>query len=161
MPDGEKTYPAYLVNAKGYSELLMLEFLSKCVSHSVVSDSATLWTVARQAPLFMGFLQAIILEWIAMLCSRGSSPPRDWTQVSCTAGGFFTVWATKIVKPFSLQSKKYFTMKKFFFFQKCTKLSRVKSIDMYQSIYCASTICVTKVFFFLCILLHRTSLITR
>ena len=25
------------------------------VSHSVVSDSATLWTVARQAPLSMGF----------------------------------------------------------------------------------------------------------
>ena len=28
-----------------------------CVSRSVVSDSATPWTVARQAPLFMGFLR--------------------------------------------------------------------------------------------------------
>ena len=26
--------------------------------------------------------------------SRGSSQPRDWTQVSHTAGGFFTNWAT-------------------------------------------------------------------
>ena len=27
--------------------------------------------------------------------SRGSSQPRDWTQVSCTAGRFFTNWATR------------------------------------------------------------------
>ena len=33
---------------------------------SVMSDSATLWTVARQAPLFMGILQARILEWVAI-----------------------------------------------------------------------------------------------
>ena len=37
----------------------------------------TLWTVARQAPLSMGILQARILEWVAMLSSRGSSQPRD------------------------------------------------------------------------------------
>ena len=30
-----------------------------------------------------GILQARILEWVAMPSSRGSSPPRDWTQVSC------------------------------------------------------------------------------
>ena len=41
-------------------------------------------------------LQARILEWIAMLSPRGSSQPRDWTQVSCLAGRFFTVWATII-----------------------------------------------------------------
>jgi len=44
-----------------------------------------------QAPLSMGILQARILEWVAMLFSRGSSPPRDRTQVSHVAGGFFTV----------------------------------------------------------------------
>ena len=43
----------------------------------------------------MGILQARILEWVAMPSSRGSSWPRDRTQVSCIAGGFFTVWATK------------------------------------------------------------------
>jgi len=42
-----------------------------------------------------GILQARILEWVAMPSSRGSSQARDLTQVSCTAGGFFTVWATK------------------------------------------------------------------
>ena len=36
-------------------------------------------------------LQARILECVAMPSSRGSSQPRDQTQVSCTAGGFFTI----------------------------------------------------------------------
>ena len=43
----------------------------------------------------MGILQARILEWVAMPSSRGSSQPRDQTQVSRIAGGFFTVWATR------------------------------------------------------------------
>ena len=34
--------------------------------------------------------QARILEWVAISFSRGSSWPRGQTQVSCTAGGFFT-----------------------------------------------------------------------
>ena len=46
-------------------------------SHSVVSDSVTPWTVARQAPLSRGIVQARILEWVAMPSSRGSSQPRD------------------------------------------------------------------------------------
>ena len=37
-----------------------------------------------------GILQARILEWVALPFSRGSFQPRDWTQVSCIAGGFFT-----------------------------------------------------------------------
>ena len=37
-----------------------------------------------------GILQARILEWVAFLFSRGSSQPRDQTQVSCIVGGFFT-----------------------------------------------------------------------
>ena len=52
-------------------------------------------TVACQAPLFIGILQARILEWVVMPSSRGSSQPRDWTQVSHTTGRFFTVWATR------------------------------------------------------------------
>ena len=35
-------------------------------------------------------LQATILEWVAVPFSRGSSQPRDQTQVSHTAGRFFT-----------------------------------------------------------------------
>ena len=43
----------------------------------------------------MGILQARILEWAAMPSTKGSSWPRDWTQVSCIAGGFFAIWVTR------------------------------------------------------------------
>ena len=36
-----------------------------------------------------GILQARILEWVAFPLSRESPQPRDQTQVSCIAGGFF------------------------------------------------------------------------
>ena len=39
----------------------------------------------------LGILQARILEWVATPFSRGSSRPRDQTEVSRIAGGFFTV----------------------------------------------------------------------
>ena len=53
----------------------------KWKSHSVVSSSLS--------------SQARILEWVAFAFSRGSSQPRDWTQVSRISGGFFTIWATR------------------------------------------------------------------
>ena len=46
-------------------------------SRSVVSDSASLWIVARQAPLPMGFSRQELLEGVAISSSRGSSRPRD------------------------------------------------------------------------------------
>ena len=52
----------------------------------------------HQAPLSMGILQAKLLEWVTMLSSRGSSLSRDRTQVSHTAGRFFTIWATREAK---------------------------------------------------------------
>ena len=42
-----------------------------------------------------GILQARILEWVSMPSSRGSSQPRDWTQVSRLAGGFFAIRAPR------------------------------------------------------------------
>ena len=42
-----------------------------------------------------GILQARILEWVAISFSRGSSRPRDWTQVSCIAGRRFNIWAIR------------------------------------------------------------------
>ena len=42
-----------------------------------------------------GILQARILEWVATPFSKGSSRPRDWIQVSCIAGRFFTIWAIR------------------------------------------------------------------
>ena len=53
-------------------------------SCSAMSDAfASPWTVAHQAPLPMGILQARILEWVAIPFSRGSSWPRDGTLISC------------------------------------------------------------------------------
>ena len=42
-----------------------------------------------------GILQAGILEWVVFPFSKGSSQPRDRTQVSCIVDGFFTVYATR------------------------------------------------------------------
>ena len=39
--------------------------------------------------------QGRILEWVAISFSKGSSPPRDRTQVSCTEVRFFTNWAPR------------------------------------------------------------------
>ena len=64
-----------------------------CDPWTVACQTVTLWTVALQTPLSMGILQARILEWVVMSSSRGSSQPRDWTQVFCTTGRFFNVWA--------------------------------------------------------------------
>ena len=50
-----------------------------------------------------GIFQARILEWVAISFSRGSSRPRDWTQVYCTGGRRFTVWATREVPTLNIQ----------------------------------------------------------
>ena len=45
-----------------------------------------------------GVFQARILEWVASPLSRGSFWPRDRTWLSCIAGRFFTIWATRKAK---------------------------------------------------------------
>ena len=42
-----------------------------------------------------GIFQARIVEWVAISFSRGSSQPRDWTQLSRIAGRCFNLWATR------------------------------------------------------------------
>ena len=59
--------------------------------HSSILAWKTPWTIACQAPLSMEIVQVRILEWVAMPSSRGSSQPKDRTQVSCIAGRFFTI----------------------------------------------------------------------
>ena len=60
----------------------LYDLLCHAKSLQLVQLSTTLWTVAHQALLSMGILQAGILEWVAVLSSRGSSPPRNQTKVS-------------------------------------------------------------------------------
>ena len=45
--------------------------------------------------IVLGILQARTLEWVAFPFSSGSFWPRNWTGVSCIAGGFFTSWAIR------------------------------------------------------------------
>ena len=65
-----------------------------CESLSRVRHFVTPQTETLQASVH-GILQARILEWVAMPFSRGSSQPKDQTQVSHIAGTFFTVWITR------------------------------------------------------------------
>ena len=54
-----------------------------------------------------GLLQATRQLWVTFPFSRRSSQPRDQTQVSCIAGGFFTRWATREAQE-SLVSKTWY-----------------------------------------------------
>ena len=45
------------------------------------------WLSVTPQTVVYGILQVRIPEWVAFLFSRGSSQPRDWTQVSWIAGG--------------------------------------------------------------------------
>ena len=61
----------------------------------LVKVAQSRWTLCD--PMYYtvhGILQARILERVAFPFSRGSSQPKDRTQVSCIAGRFFTSWAT-------------------------------------------------------------------
>ena len=70
-------------------------FYCCCESCSVVSES--LWPMDYSLPgsSVHGTLQTRILEWVAILFSRGSFWLRDQIWVSCIADRFFTVWATR------------------------------------------------------------------
>ena len=77
-------------------------------------------------------LQARILEWVVIPFSRGSFWLRDGTQVSCIAGGFFTVWATREALQNSYNKAKItqLLLNRLFVFQKSYK------IEVYQGTCC-------------------------
>ena len=59
----------------------------------LLQSCPTLWDPIDGSPPgspVPGILQARTLEWVAISFSRGSSQPRDRTQVYCIAGRFFT-----------------------------------------------------------------------
>ena len=55
------------------------------------------------------WLQLRILDWVAMPSSRGSCQPRDQTQVSWIAGGFFIVWANNEARYFCFIALLFFS----------------------------------------------------
>ena len=68
-------------------------------SLSHVQLCATPRTVARQAPVSMGILQARTLEWVALTASGRSSQPRGWTHFSCIGRWILYLWATPVLLP--------------------------------------------------------------
>ena len=95
-----------------------------------------------------GILQARILEWVVMPSSMRSSRPRDQTHVSCIAGKFFAIWATREART-SLVKCKIQTMKghhytpKWLFFLKWMLLR----IEQLQNCYIASENSKWKIYF--------------
>ena len=80
-----------------------------------------------------GILQARILEWVAFLFSRGSSQPRDRTQVSRITGRFFTSWATREAQVVLFVGRLYLhdtSLKKLGFFFGCSR-----SLSKYKVVY--------------------------
>ena len=80
-----------------------------------------------------------ILEWVAISFSRGSSWPRDWTQVSCIAGRRFNLWATREAsKKYLLKRRrKEFGVKctRFMCFEKSFMIVK-KAIQIKENICC-------------------------
>ena len=70
------------------------EVVYHVLSCSVVSDSLRPMDCSLPDSSVHGILQLKILEWVAIRFSRGSSLPRNPTQVSCIASEFFTIWVT-------------------------------------------------------------------
>ena len=83
------------INSKqSLGSLIFIRIKVKGKSLSRVQLFATLWTVAHQAPPSMGFFRQEYWSGLPFPSPGESSQPRDWTEVSYTAGKCFTIWAT-------------------------------------------------------------------
>ena len=77
---------------------------SRCYMISCIN--IPIWIAKRLKPT---------LGWVAIPFSRGSSWPRDWTCISCIAGRFFIIWATREAQTVKLGPnnrilRRYFTI---------------------------------------------------
>ena len=88
----QHTFVFFLIRLRIFTFSLKV---SKCWSLSRARLFATPWTAAHQAPLSMRFSRQGCWSGLAISISSWSSQPRDRTRVSCTAGRFFTHWATR------------------------------------------------------------------
>ena len=91
--DGTRCRDLHFLNVK------LILFFIEIIGGLVTKSCPTLVTPMDCSPpgsSVHGILQARILEWVAISFSTGSSQPRNWTQVLCIAGRFFTGWAIEI-----------------------------------------------------------------
>ena len=114
-------------------------------------DIAYMWVIVAQSCLTLwdrmdcslpgsfvhGILQARILEWAAISFSRGSSWPRDRTQVSYIAGRFFTIWATREAFAYMWNLKKWYRYRKQTYSYHRVKGGRMRQIywEIWNDVY--------------------------
>ena len=79
LPDLTKFFILYVIERRAIALWVKMKVTQSCLTLCDPMD----YTVH-------GILQARILKWVAFTFSRGSSQPRDQTQVSCIASEFFT-----------------------------------------------------------------------
>ena len=80
-----------------YSDLVIrwlspARFLYKVVVTQLCPTLCNSMDCSPSGPSVPGVFQAKMLEWVTFFFSRGSSRPRDQTQVSHIAGSFFTIY---------------------------------------------------------------------
>ena len=86
----------FVIYGKLPNKGLRLPAMCACVlsRFSHVQLFVTLWTVACQVPLSMGFFRQEYWNGLPCPPPEESSQPKDRTCISWIAGGFFTHWAT-------------------------------------------------------------------
>ena len=82
----------YIIIQYGFVDYIYLYIVCLCV---VVTQSCLILCDPMDCSPPGSFVQPRILQWVAIPFSRGSSQTRDGTQVSCIAGRFLTIWATR------------------------------------------------------------------
>ena len=84
----KKIYTAY--SKKIYIDMYVTYMIHVLVAQSCLTLHDPMdWSLPGAS--VHGIFQARVLEWVAISFSRGSSPPRDRTQVSHIAGRHFTI----------------------------------------------------------------------
>ena len=93
--------------------LKIFHFLKLSERTCYIPYSLYVWLIKNYCVCMKDFLMNFkcnFLEWIAIPFSRGSSQLRGWTQVSCIAGRFFTVWATREALLIKIQNNYFLRM---------------------------------------------------
>ena len=101
-----------------------------------------------------GIFQAIVLEWVAIFFSRGSSQPKAQTRVSCIVDRRFTVWATREVlklstvlfAPVNCVSEHLFLKQSILLFKQVVIFEGTNNLLVVKSIYPTMPHCMCSVF---------------
>ena len=103
MAESEEELKSLLMKVKEESEKVALKLNIQVMASSPISSVQSLSRVWLCDPMDCSLpgssvheiFQTIVLEWIAISFSWGSSQPREQTQVSHIAGRLFNLWATR------------------------------------------------------------------